>query len=58
MIVENVIEIKNAAIVGRISSKDAKTSAREIETDPDAIGRCFLMKLFESLFLSKMSLII
>ena len=51
MIVENVIEIKNAAIVGRISSKDAKKSAREIETDPDAIGRCFLMKWFESLFL-------
>ena len=58
MIVENVIEIKNAAIVGRISSKDAKTSARELEPDPDAIGRCFLMELIESLFLSKISLII
>ena len=55
---ENVIEIKNAAIVGRISSKIAKTSANEIGNDPDAIGRCFLMKWFESLFLSNISLII
>ena len=44
MMLENVIEIKNAAIVGRISSKNAKISANEIGNDSDAIGRCFLIK--------------
>ena len=44
MMLENVIEMKNAAIVGRIISKNEKTIADEIGNAPDAIGRCFFMK--------------
>ena len=56
MIIPNVIEIKNAVVVEEINSKIAKTIANEIGSEPEAIGRSFLIKWFESPFRSNISL--